>query len=393
MPKATVKNADVTGKRCLVRVDFNVPLDDGCIQDDSRIEASLPTIRYLQEHGAKVILMSHLGRPGGKIVENLRLSPVAKRLKELLQQDVAYSDDCVGKKAQTLADGLKPGDVLLLENLRFYAQEEKNEPEFAQQLATLGDIFVNDAFGTAHRAHASTVGVAKILPAYAGLLMEKEISALGFLLAEPKRPFTAVIGGAKVSDKLAVLWNLLDRVDALLIGGGMANTFLLAKGYSVGKSLAEPGKVEDAKAILDKADSLGKLVYLPVDFVVAPKPEIGVPYSVVDNDSIPEDSMALDVGPVTRKLYSVVIDRSETVFWNGPLGVFELEPFRGGTLEMAAAVAGIEGFSVVGGGDSLSAVKMSGLSKKISHLSTGGGASLEFLEGKALPGVSVLKPL
>ncbi len=391
MPKATVKNADVSGKRCLVRVDFNVPLKAGSIQDDSRIKASLPTIQYLQEHGAKVVLMSHLGRPGGKTVEDLRLTPVAKRLAQLLGQNVAYSDDCIGKKAQTLADGLKPGDVLLLENLRFYAQEEKNDHEFAQQLASLGDIFVNDAFGTAHRAHASTVGVAEILPAYAGLLMEKEITALGSLLTDPERPFLAVIGGAKVSDKLLVLWNLLDRVDALLIGGGMANTFLLAKGYGVGKSLAEPGKVEDAKAILDKAESLGKSVHLPVDLVVAAKPEIGVPFSVVDIDAIPEDTMALDVGPATRKSYSAEIDKSRTVFWNGPLGVFELEPFRGGTLEMAAAVAGVQGFSVVGGGDSLSAIKMSGLSEKIGHLSTGGGASLEFLEGKDLPGVRVLR--
>ncbi len=391
MPKATIENVDVQGKRCLVRVDFNVPIKAGSIRDDSRIRAALPTIEYLRRHGAKVILMSHLGRPGGKVVEDLRLEPVAKRLKELLRTDVAYADDCIGLKAQSLVGGMKPGDVLLLENLRFHSAEEKNDPEFSKELSTLGDIYVNDAFGTAHRAHSSTAGVADYLPAYAGLLMEKEISALGTLLAHPDRPFTAVIGGAKVSDKLSVLSNLLEKVDALLIGGGMANTFLLAQGHGVGKSLAEPGKVEDARGILDKAGRLGKTIYLPVDVVVASKPEVGVPVSVVSSEAIPEDLMALDIGPETRKVYSGVVARSKTVFWNGPLGVFEVEPFRGGTLEMAAATAGVQGFTVVGGGDSLSAMEMSGLSQKISHLSTGGGASLEFLEGKALPGVACLK--
>ncbi|MGI6643356.1 MAG: phosphoglycerate kinase [Bacillota bacterium] len=391
MPKATIRDVDVQGKRCLVRVDFNVPIKDGLITDDSRIRAAVPTIEYLRRRGAKIILMSHLGRPKGKVVEDLRLGPVAIRLKELLGIEVAYSDECVGLKPQSLVAGMKPGDVLLLENLRFHDGEEKNDPEFSREFSSLGDVYVNDAFGTAHRAHASTAGIADYLPAYAGLLMEKEISFLGTLLANPDRPFAAVIGGAKVSDKLSVLSNLLEKVDVLLIGGGMANTFHIAQGYGVGTSLAEPGKAEDAKVILDKATRLGKTVYLPVDVVVAARPEVGVPAQVVSSEAIPDDLMVLDIGPETRKVYSDVVAQSRTVFWNGPLGVFEIEPFRGGTLEMAAAIAGVRGLTVVGGGDSLSAMEMSGLSEKISHLSTGGGASLEFLEGKTLPGVACLK--
>jgi phosphoglycerate kinase len=285
---------------------------------------------------------------------------------------------------------MAPGAVVLLENVRFYPGEERNDPGLAKDMASLADIFVNDAFGTAHRAHASTAGIAKYIPAYAGLLMEKEVSALGRLLREPERPFAALIGGAKVSDKLAVLRNLLDKVDMLLIGGGMANTFLLAKGFSMGKSLAEPDMAEEACDILQKARELGKEVFLPTDLVVAASPEVGEPVKVVKADAVPDDMMALDIGPETRKEYASAVTGAKTVFWNGPMGVFEVEPFRGGTMEMAGALAGVQGFTVVGGGDSLSAIEMSGLSDKMGHLSTGGGASLEFLEGKELPGVSVL---
>ncbi|MGI6662328.1 MAG: phosphoglycerate kinase [Bacillota bacterium] len=390
MAKKTIRDAQVKDKRCFVRVDFNVPMKEGRITDDSRIRAALPTIEYLISHGAKVILASHLGRPKGKVVPELRLDPVALRLGELLGRKVVKLSDCVGPEVGAYVSGMSPGSVVLLENVRFYPGEEKNDPDFARDMASLADIFVNDAFGAAHRAHASTAGIAAYIPAYAGFLMEKEVAALGKLMENPERPFTAVIGGAKVSDKLAVLKNLLDRVDNLLIGGGMANTFLLAQGHSVGKSLAEPSMVEEAREILEKASKGGTKVLLPVDVVVAAAPEAGMPAKVVDVQGIPEDMMALDIGPATRKAYVAVVGESKTVFWNGPMGVFEVEPFRGGTLEMAAALAGVRGFTVVGGGDSLSAVEMSGLSDKIDHLSTGGGASLEFLEGRELPGVSVL---
>ncbi len=390
MAKKTIRDAQVKDKRCFVRVDFNVPMKEGRITDDSRIRAALPTIEYLISHGAKVILASHLGRPKGKVVPELRLDPVALRLGELLGRKVVKLSDCVGPEVGAYVSGMSPGSVVLLENVRFYPGEEKNDPDFARDMASLADIFVNDAFGAAHRAHASTAGIAAYIPAYAGFLMEKEVAALGKLMENPERPFTAVIGGAKVSDKLAVLKNLLDRVDNLLIGGGMANTFLLAQGHSVGKSLAEPSMVEEAREILEEASKGGTKVLLPVDVVVAAAPEAGMPAKVVDVQGIPEDMMALDIGPATRKAYVAVVGESKTVFWNGPMGVFEVEPFRGGTLEMAAALAGVRGFTVVGGGDSLSAVEMSGLSDKIDHLSTGGGASLEFLEGRELPGVSVL---
>jgi phosphoglycerate kinase len=388
--KATIRDVQVEDKRCFVRVDFNVPMKDGSITDDSRIRAALPTIEYLMSRGAKVILASHLGRPKGQIVPELRLDPVALRLGELLGRKVVKLSDCVGPEVGAYVSGMSPGSVVLLENVRFYPGEEKNDPDFARDMASLTDIFVNDAFGAAHRAHASTAGIAAYIPAYAGFLMEKEVAALGKLLESPERPFTAVIGGAKVSDKLAVLKNLIDRVDNLLIGGGMANTFLLAQGHGVGKSLAEPSMVEEAREILEKASKAGTKLLLPVDVVVAAAPEAGMPAKVVDVQGIPEDMMALDIGPATRKAFVAVVGASRTVFWNGPMGVFEVEPFRGGTLEMAAALADVTGFTVVGGGDSLSAVEMSGLSAKIDHLSTGGGASLEFLEGRELPGVSVL---
>ena len=390
MAKKTIRDAQVRDKRCFVRVDFNVPMKNGAITDDSRIRAALPTIEYLISHGAKVILASHLGRPKGQVVPELRMDPVAHRLSELLGKKVVKLNDCVGPEVVAYVSGMSPGSVVLLENVRFYPGEEKNDPGLAKAMADLADIFVNDAFGTAHRAHASTAGIAAYIPAYAGFLMEKEIAALGKLLEDPERPFTALIGGAKVSDKLAVLKNLLDKVDNLLIGGGMANTFLMAQGYGVGKSLAEPSMVGEAREILDKAAKKGCKLLLPVDVVVAAAPETGVPAKVVPASEIPEDMMALDIGPETRKAFSAVVEGSKTAFWNGPMGVFEVETFRGGTLEMAAALAGVDGFTVVGGGDSLSAVEMSGLSERISHLSTGGGASLEFLEGRELPGVAVL---
>jgi len=389
--KATVRDVEVTGKRCFCRVDYNVSLKGTEITDDTRIRASLPTVTYLLEHDAKVILASHLGRPKGKVVDALRLDPVAKRLSELLGKKVTKLNDCIGDEVFERVSKIRPGEVILLENVRFHPGEEKNDPEFAKKLASLGDIFVNDAFGTAHRAHASTAGVANYIPGYAGFLMEKEICALKKLLENPKRPFTAIIGGAKVSDKLGVLQNLLDKVDVLLIGGGMANTFLLAKGFGVGKSLSEPDKIPQAKEIMEKAKRLGKTLLIPQDVVVAEKPEVGVPVKVVGVDSIPENMMALDIGPKTRKLFSEKISDSKTVFWNGPMGVFEIEPFCGGTLEIAGAMAAVDGFTVVGGGDSLAAIQMSGLASKISHLSTGGGASLEFLEGRILPGIKCLK--
>lgn len=390
MAKATVKDVDLRDKRCFCRVDFNVPMKDGKITDDTRIKAAAPTIEYLIDQGAKVVLASHLGRPGGKIVPELRLDPVAARLGEILGKKVVKLNDCVGPEVSVFVRAMAPGSVVLLENVRFYPGEEKNDPGLAKDMAALADVFVNDAFGTAHRAHASTAGIAKYIPAYAGFLMEKEVSALGRLLENPDRPFAALIGGAKVSDKLAVLRNLLDKVDSLLIGGGMANTFLLAKGQSVGKSLAEPAMAEEARAILGKADTTGKKVLLPVDLVVAASPDAGGAAKTVKADAVPDDMMALDIGPETRRQYAAAVAASKTVFWNGPMGVFEVEAFRGGTMEMAAALAGVRGFTVVGGGDSLSAVEMSGLSRKIGHLSTGGGASLEFLEGKELPGVAAL---
>jgi phosphoglycerate kinase len=390
LAKATIRDIEVRDKRCFCRVDFNVPMKAGRITDDTRIRAAIPTIEYLVSHGAKVILASHLGRPGGKVVPELRMDPVAARLGEILGKKVVKLNDCVGPEVSVYVSGMAPGAVVLLENVRFYPGEERNDPGLAKDMASLADIFVNDAFGTAHRAHASTAGIAKYIPAYAGLLMEKEISALGRLLREPERPFAALIGGAKVSDKLAVLRNLLDKVDMLLIGGGMANTFLLAKGFSMGKSLAEPDMAEEARDILQKARELGKEVFLPTDLVVAASPEVGEPVKVVKADAVPDDMMALDIGPETRKEYASAVTGAKTVFWNGPMGVFEVEPFRGGTMEMAGALAGVQGFTVVGGGDSLSAIEMSGLSDKMGHLSTGGGASLEFLEGKELPGVSVL---
>ncbi|MBE3519889.1 MAG: phosphoglycerate kinase [Firmicutes bacterium] len=388
----TIEGLDVQGKRVFVRVDYNVPLDDdGKIRDDTRIRASLPTLKYLLDRGAALILASHLGRPKGKVVPEMSLRPVARALEELLGRPVKVAPDCIGDEVKRMAEELRPGDVLLLENLRFHPEEEENDPGFAKKLADLADVYVNDAFGTAHRAHASTEGIARYIPAYAGFLMKKEIESLRKLLENPERPFVAVIGGAKVSDKIGVLRNLLDRVDALLIGGGMANTFLLAQKFEVGKSLSEPDFVPVATEIMAEAAKKGKDLLLPEDLVIATAPKVGEPPRVVARDRIPADMMALDIGPKTRKLFSTKIGQARTVFWNGPMGVFEVEPFRGGTLEIAAAVAAVNGFTVVGGGDSVVALEMAGLSSKIGHVSTGGGASLEFLEGKELPGVKILE--
>lgn len=392
MAKKTVRDIDVSGKRVLVRVDFNVPLDkEGNVSDDTRINAALPTIKYLLENKARVILMSHLGRPKGKVDDRYRMDPVAERLEQLLGSPVRKVDDCVGEEVKAAVSEMNDGDVLLLENVRFYPEEEKNDEKFARQLASLGDIFVNDAFGTAHRAHASTEGVAEFLPAVAGFLMEKELDMLGRLLGSPSRPFIAVIGGAKVSDKIAVIDNLLEKVDVLLIGGGMANTFLKAKGYEVGQSLLEPDKVDLAAELMRKAKNRNVELLLPLDVVVAPAASPDAQASVVPVDKIPGDTMVLDIGPETSKVYGDRIKNAATVVWNGPMGVFEMEPFAAGTMAVAEALAESSALSVIGGGDSVSAVKKAGVGDKITHISTGGGASLEFLEGKVLPGVAVLQ--
>ncbi|HBX24138.1 MAG TPA: phosphoglycerate kinase [Desulfotomaculum sp.] len=391
MNKKTVRDIDVSGKRVLMRVDFNVPFDkEGHVTDDTRINAALPTIKYLTGAGARLILMSHLGRPKGKVDERFRLDPVAVRLQQLVGAPVQKAEDCVGDEVRHMVDGMQDGDILLLENVRFYPEEEKNDEKFARRLAELGDVFVNDAFGTAHRAHASTAGVADFLPAVAGFLMEKELAMLGQVLGSPARPFMAVIGGAKVSDKIAVIDNLLQQVDVLLIGGGMANTFLKAQGHELGQSLVESDKVELAGELIRKAKSRKVKMLLPIDVVVAPAATPDAQHRVVPVDSIPVDTMALDIGPQTAQQYADKLKEAATVVWNGPMGVFEMEPFAGGTLAVARALADSSAISVIGGGDSAAAVHKAGVADKITHISTGGGASLEFLEGKVLPGVAAL---
>lgn len=387
--KATIRDIDVTGKKVFVRVDYNVPMKDGVIKDDTRIAASLPTVKYLAEQGAKVILASHMGRPDG-VTESLRLAPVAKRLSELLGREVKAVSDCIGPAAEKAVSEMKDGDVILLENLRFYKEETRNDPEFAAKLASLADIYVDDAFGTAHRAHASTYGVAEKLPvAVAGFLMEKELENLGRLLDSPRRPFVAVLGGAKVKDKVAVLENLVTKVDALLIGGGMAFTFLKAKGFGVGKSLLD-ADLEPAGKIMKIAAQHQVDVVLPVDVVTADEIREGAPSRTVSMDEMPDDKYGLDIGPETVKLFERYLEKAKTVFWNGPAGVFEIPEFARGTLEIAKTLAGIDAMVVVGGGDSVAAVKQLGFGDKMTHLSTGGGASLEFLEGRELPGVAIL---
>ncbi|GAB4436934.1 MAG: phosphoglycerate kinase [Anaerolineae bacterium] len=389
MNKKSIKDIDVKGKRALVRVDFNVPMENGQVTDDRRIQAALPTINYLLDHGAGVILMSHLGRPKGERNLKYSLGPVAAKLQELLGRPVKKLDDCVGQEVEAACKAMQPGEVILLENTRFYKEEEKNEPAFAAKLAALGDIYVNDAFGSAHRAHASTEGVTKTLrPAVAGFLMEKELEYLGKALANPEQPFLAIMGGAKISDKIAVIENLLSKVDSLLIGGGMANTFFVAQGHNVGKSLVEAEAVDTAKKLL--AEHAEKLV-LPVDCVVATEFKADAEAKVVPVDEVPADWMILDIGPATIAHFSNRLAAAKTVVWNGPMGVFEFPRFAEGTFAIAKALAGLKGATtIIGGGDSAAAAEQSGLADQMSHISTGGGASLEFLEGIELPGVAAL---
>jgi len=393
MDKLTVRDVDVTGKRVFVRVDFNVPLADGKVTDDSRIRAAIPTIALLLNAGARVVLASHLGRPDGKVQDSLRLRPVGLRLTELIRRNVPVTGDALGVGTVDAVNRLRPGEILLLENLRFHAEEEANDPAFAAALASYADIFVNDAFGTAHRAHASTVGIAKILPAYAGLLMESEIAALSNLLEAPKRPFAAILGGAKVSDKIKVIDHLLQKVDMLVLGGGMANTFLLAQGKAVGKSLAEPDRADDARRILATAEKNGVRVVLPIDVIVAKEVTRGTEYKTLSAEKIPASWHIVDLGKASQELIMSELADVQTVFWNGPLGVFEIPSFAHGTnavARMLAERAEAGATVVVGGGDSVAAVTQQGLADKMTHISTGGGASLEFLEGRELPGVSVL---
>ena len=386
--KKSVRDIDVQGKKVLVRVDFNVPIKDGVVQDDTRIKAAMPTIQYLLDHGAAVILFSHLGRPKGGPDPKYSMKPVADYLAAMTGKTILFASDCVGAPANEAAAKLQPGDVLVLENTRFHPEEEKNNLELAQKMATLADIFVNDAFGSAHRAHSSTEGVARFLPAVAGFLMEKEIEYLGQAVDDPKRPFVAILGGAKVSDKINVIKNLLAKADTILIGGGMANTFFNAQGYPMGKSLVEGEVLELAKELLVLG---GPRLRLPVDVVVAQKMEEGAETKVQPVGPVADDWMILDIGPETLAAYSKVIAEAATVVWNGPMGVFEVATFAAGTFGIAQALADSQAVSIVGGGDSASAIQKSGLADKITHISTGGGASLEMLEGIALPGVAALQ--
>ncbi len=390
--KRSVKEAPVAGKKVLLRCDFNVPQDKktGEITDDKRIRAALPTIRYLLDQGAAVIACSHLGRPKGEWKQELSLKPVAARLSQLLGQDVIFAADVVGEDAKAKAAGLRPGQILLLENLRFHKEEEKNDPAFAKALADLAEIYVSDAFGTVHRAHASTVGVAAYLPAYAGLLVEQELAVMGKALDNPKRPFVAILGGAKVSDKIGVIRNLLEKADTIIIGGGMAYTFLKAQGCEVGTSLLEEDKLDLARELMEKAKEKGVELLLPVDTAIHDKFENTDDFSVVPVTAIPAGSMGLDIGPETVRLFAGAIQGAGTVVWNGPMGVFEFPAFAAGTKAVAMAMAECGGVTIVGGGDSAAAVEQLGYADKMTHISTGGGASLEFLEGLELPGIACL---
>jgi len=390
--KVSIEDIAVQGKKVLVRVDFNVPMDKetGEITDDNRITAALPTIKYLYEHGAKVILCSHLGRPKGEFNMKFSMAPVAKRLGELVDTNVILAKDVVGEDAQQKAAALKDGEILLLENVRFHAEEEKNDPAFAKQLADLAEIYVNDAFGTAHRAHASTAGVAAYLPTACGYLIEKEVSVMGKALENPDRPFVAILGGAKVKDKIGVINNLLEKVDTLIIGGGMAYTFLAAKGYEIGQSLLDEERIGFAKELMAKAEEKGVKLLLPVDTVVAKEFAADAEHKTVDSTEIPADWQGLDIGPKTQKLFHDAIVSAGTVVWNGPMGVFEFEAFAAGTKAVAAAMAECKGVTIVGGGDSAAAVEQLGYKDQMTHVSTGGGASLEFLEGLELPGIAAI---
>ena len=390
--KKTVKDVDVRSKRVLVRVDYNVPLDaNGNVSDDKRITASLPTINYLLEQGARIILCSHLGRPKGEVKKEFSLAPVAKRLKELLPNvNIYFASDCIGEEAQQKAAALKDGEILLLENLRFHKEEEKNDPEFAKKLASLAEIYVSDAFGTVHRAHASTAGVAAYLPAVAGFLIGKELSIMGGALENPERPFVAILGGAKVADKIGVITNLLNKCDTLLIGGGMAYTFFKAMGYEIGDSLLDAESIDLAKQLMETAKDKGVKLLLPVDTVVAKAFAADAEHMTVASNAIPAGWQGLDIGEKTRELFAAEIKNAKTVIWNGPMGVFEFPEFAKGTEAVAKACAECGGTTIIGGGDSASAVKKLGYADKMTHISTGGGASLEFLEGKVLPGVAAL---
>lgn len=390
MNKKSVRDVEVKGKRVFVRVDFNVPVEDGKITDDTRIRETLPTIKYLIENGAKVILASHMGRPKGEFVDSMRLTSAAVRLSELLGKPVAKADEAIGEAVKAKIAELNDGDVLVLENVRFYKGEEKNDPELAKQFAELADLFVNDAFGAAHRAHASTEGIAHFLPAVSGLLMEKELSVLGKALSNPERPFTAIIGGSKVKDKIDVIDNLLNLADNVLIGGGLSYTFTKAQGFEIGKSLVDNDKIDAALGFIEKAKKLGKNFVLPVDVVVADKFGADANTKIVDATEIPADWEGLDIGPKTREIYADIIKNSKLVVWNGPMGVFEIDIFAEGTKAVAQACATTEGYTVIGGGDSAAAAEKFHLADQMDHISTGGGASLEFMEGKALPGVEAL---
>lgn len=390
--KKTIRQLSVVNKKVFMRVDFNVPLDEQRhIIDDTRIQKTLPTIRYVLEQGGAVILASHLGRPKGKRLKEFSLQPVAERLSELLQQSVTMAPDCIGEATKELVSKMKPGDIVLLENLRFHAEEEKNDPDFAKQLAALGDIGVNDAFGCCHRAHASVSGIAAFLPMVAGLLLAKEIQFLGETVTNPEHPFAAIIGGAKISDKINVIDHLLDKVDVMIIGGGMANTFLLAQGYAVGKSLVEMDKIELAKKLLQKAKQKNVHFLLPVDVTVAFNFANDSEYVVTNLNDIPQTGMILDIGTRSQAIFAEALKDMKTIIWNGPMGVFEMPHFALGTQAVAKAVADASAVSIVGGGDSLAAINQMGLADAITHISTGGGASLEYLEGKALPGIIALQ--
>jgi phosphoglycerate kinase len=388
--KKSVKDIDVKGKKVLVRCDFNVKMENGVITSDKRIVASLPTIQYLLDNGAKLILCSHLGRPKGEFNPEYSLAPVAVRLSELLGRPVKMAKDVVGESAQSLAADLKEGEVLLLENVRFHAEETKNDPEFAKKLASLAEIYVNDAFGSAHRAHASTTGVADYLPAVCGFLIQKELEYIGGALENPQRPLVAILGGAKVSDKIGVITNLMEKVDTLIVGGGMAYTFFAALGHTVGTSLLEADKIDLAKEMMEKAEAKGVKFLIPIDNIVGKEYKEDTEYMIVDSDDIPDGWMGLDIGPKSTALFAEAVKDAGTVIWNGPMGVSEWEHFAAGTIGVATAIAESNAISIIGGGDSAAAIQKLGFADKMSHISTGGGASLEFLEGKELPGVAAL---
>jgi len=392
MPKKTIEDVDVKSKRVLLRVDFNVPLDlnTGAINDDSRIQASLPTIKYLVDHKAKVILCSHLGRPGGKVVENLRMVPIARRLSKLMDLPVNMASDCIGQEVENRVAALKEGDILVLENLRFHPEEEANDDDFARKLTNLADIYVNDAFGTAHRTHASTVGVAKYLPAVAGFLMKKELTVMGKLLHDPERPSACLIGGAKVSDKIELLQNMLRKVDMLLVGGGMAATFLKTQGYEIGRSLIENDKLGLARKLLQEAQEWKVPFLLPIDLIVAEEIKAGVPAKIVPTTDIPSGSHIVDIGPQSIELFYSELKKCRTIIWNGPMGIYEMPQFAQGTRSIASFLSTLNATTIIGGGSSAEIVQEMGLTDKMTHVSTGGGASLRFLEGVTLPGVKVL---